>query len=82
MAKLDERLRTFPRAAKYDQEIERRRSSQAPSTPVSNSFPTAPRVTVDSDTDPSSSDIAHPFMAPNALQHPAQRSFGARNIPG
>jgi len=82
MAKLDERLRTFPRAAKYDQEVERRRVSQAPSTPVSNSFPRVQRVTVDSDTDPSSSNIAHPFVAPNALQHPAQRSLGAGNIPG
>jgi regulator of protease activity HflC (stomatin/prohibitin superfamily) len=85
MAKLDERLRTFPRAAKYDQEIERRRASHAPSTPatpVSNSYPRIQGATVDSDTDPGSSDIAHPFVAPNALQHPALRSLGARNISG
>lgn len=81
MAKLDERLRTFPRAAKYDQEVARR-TSHAPSTPASSSFPRIQNTTVDSDTDPGSSDIAHPFGAPNALQHPALRSLGTRNISG
>jgi hypothetical protein len=82
MAKLDERLRTFPRAAKYDQEVARR-TSHAPSTPANSSFPRIQNATVDSDTDPAgSSDIAHPFGAPNAFPHPALRSLGARNISG
>jgi regulator of protease activity HflC (stomatin/prohibitin superfamily) len=90
MAKLEERLRSFPRAAKYDQDLERERlkASLAQPGPVSNvsnvstgnSHLKIPGGYVGPD--PDSEDTAHSFAVHNTLQHPAMRSYTARHVSG
>jgi regulator of protease activity HflC (stomatin/prohibitin superfamily) len=71
MAKLEERLRAFPRAAQYDQDVERRKSSLQ--TPAGS---THPMLLADNITQ------ARSFAVHGALRHPTVRSPAPRDVAG